>query len=59
VELKGDDSRSPWSDTAEYPDLGCNYEIFTNSMLTELENLGALQTLEPGATATHIETEVV
>lgn len=40
---------------ARYPDLGCAFETFTNGQLIELETLGALANLAPGASATHIE----
>lgn len=40
---------------AEYPDFGCNMESYTDANMLELESLGPLQTLEPGATADHIE----
>jgi hypothetical protein len=38
-----------------YPDRGCNFEIFTNHRIMELESLSPLLPLEPGATRTHIE----
>src|SRR4051812_48238098 len=38
-----------------YPDLGCNTEIFTNESMLELETLGPLVRLEPGAEAVHEE----
>ena len=39
----------------EYPDLGCTVETFTNAEMLELETLGPLETLQPGATAEHVE----
>lgn len=39
-----------------YADLGCSFEIFTRNDMLELETLGPLQTVEPGASAEHIET---
>jgi hypothetical protein len=39
-----------------YPDLGCNAEVYCNDMFLELETLGPLVRLEPGAGSTHIET---
>jgi hypothetical protein len=38
-----------------YPDNGCNFEIFTNIEILELESLAPLLALAPGATSTHIE----
>ena len=38
-----------------YPDRGCNFEIFTNMQIVELESLAPLVPLAPGATCTHIE----
>jgi hypothetical protein len=38
-----------------YPDLGCNTEIFTNESMLELETLGPLVRLDPGAEAVHDE----
>lgn len=40
---------------ANYPDLGCCFEVFTNGKTIELETLGALVKLEPGKTTTHVE----
>jgi hypothetical protein len=38
-----------------YPDGGCNYEIFTNSDMLELETLGPMTVLEPGESVDHEE----
>jgi hypothetical protein len=38
-----------------YPDLGCTFEMFTNQDFLELETLGPLTTLAPGATLAHTE----
>jgi hypothetical protein len=38
-----------------YPDLGCTFEMFTNQDFLELETLGPLTTLAPGATVAHTE----
>ena len=38
----------------EYPDFGCNTEMYTDSDILELETLGPLVILEPG---TEIEYE--
>jgi hypothetical protein len=47
--------RYEWHDGARYTDLGVNTEAFTAGPFIELETLGALVTLEPGASATHEE----
>ncbi len=38
-----------------YPDCNCHIEVFTNDEMIELETLGPLTKLEPGATIEHIE----
>jgi hypothetical protein len=40
---------------APYPDGGSNTEIFINDQFTELETLGPLVRLDPGAAVVHIE----
>ncbi|MEJ8568027.1 hypothetical protein [Elongatibacter sediminis] len=40
---------------ATYADMGCNFETFTMPGFLELESLGPLQRIEPGATAVHDE----
>ena len=40
---------------ATYPDGGSSYETFTNSDMLELESLGPVITLAPGASVTHRE----
>jgi len=40
---------------AQYPDFGCNFEVFTNPDFIELETLGPLAELRPGETAEHVE----
>lgn len=40
---------------AQYPDGGCNFETFTNSVMMECESLGPLVTLKPGESTTHYE----
>lgn len=40
---------------AVYSDLGCAFETFTNGAMIELETLGPLTKLAPGATAAHVE----
>jgi hypothetical protein len=47
--------RYPWKDGSAYPDYGCNTEVFTESTFIEVETLGPLTTLAPGATAEHTE----
>jgi len=39
----------------EYADNGCSFETFTNSAFLELETLGPLVKLAPGASVTHTE----
>lgn len=39
-----------------YPDFGVSFEIFTNADFLELETLGPLGIVEPGAAVEHIET---
>jgi hypothetical protein len=38
-----------------YPDLGCNVEAFTDAVMLEVETLGPLTRLAPGATVEHVE----
>lgn len=40
---------------AQYPDLGCNFETFTNEFMLEVESLGPMVRLEPDATVEHVE----
>lgn len=40
---------------AQYPDFGCNFEVFTNPDFLELETLGPMVELKPGETAEHVE----
>ena len=40
---------------ATYPDLGCSFETYVCDFMNELESLGPLQTVAPGATATLVE----
>lgn len=40
---------------ATYPDLGCNFETFTNEEMLEVEALGPLVELAPGASTSHVE----
>lgn len=47
--------RARASAAMDYPDYGCSVEIFTNAAMLEVETLGPLSTLEPGASVEHIE----
>jgi len=38
-----------------FPDFGCSFETFTNAEFLEMETLGPLQKVAPGASATHVE----
>ena len=40
---------------AVLPDMGCNFETYTDGPFQELETLSPLVTLEPGQTASHTE----
>jgi hypothetical protein len=42
-----------------YPDLGSNFEAFTNAELLELETLGPLKQVSAGETIVHQELWVV
>jgi hypothetical protein len=44
-----------FAEGAVYPDGGCNFETFTNSEMLEIESLGPLTVLEPGAETTLVE----
>lgn len=39
----------------EYPDFGCNVEVYTNSSMLELETLGPLRTVDPSNVVQHTE----
>jgi hypothetical protein len=39
----------------QYPDLGSNFELFTNEEFLELESLGPYEEISPGQTAKHTE----
>jgi hypothetical protein len=41
--------------TKTYPDFGCSYETFTNADFLEIETMGPLTKVAPGATLEHIE----
>ena len=40
----------------QYPDNGCNFELYMCKQFTELESLGKKTTILPGRCATHVET---
>lgn len=40
---------------AAYPDFGCSFETFTNADMLEVETLGPLTQLQPGASVEHVE----
>lgn len=40
----------------DYPDKGCNFELYMNDLFMELETLGVRCCLNPGEQASHIET---
>ena len=42
-------------DSAGYPDFNCNFEVYTNPDILELESLAPLVELAPGASVTHRE----
>jgi hypothetical protein len=45
----------PLVEGKEYPDLGSNFETFTNQEFLELESLGPYDEISPGQTVTHTE----
>jgi len=47
--------RVPWDDAARYTDLGSNCETYVSGSFVELESLGPLQRLEPGASTEYVE----
>jgi len=47
--------RYAYEPTAEYPDIGCNTEVFTNADMLELETLSPLATLPPDGALEHTE----
>jgi hypothetical protein len=47
--------RIEWRERSEYPDDGCNLEVFTNARMLELESLGPLKLLGPGEKAELVE----
>jgi hypothetical protein len=47
--------RAPVVRAAQYPDFGCNFEVFTNPEFLELESLGPKVQLGPGESTIHTE----
>ena len=47
--------RFPFDATANYPDFGCNTESYTRGDMIEVETLGPLTKIEPGAPVEHPE----
>ncbi|MBE6885083.1 MAG: hypothetical protein E7487_10810 [Ruminococcaceae bacterium] len=45
----------PYDSSKQYTDRGCNYETFTNHLLTEMETLGDVVDLAPGCSHSHTE----
>jgi hypothetical protein len=43
----------------QYPDFGCNAEIYTNGLIVELESLSGLVELKPGQSIRHPETWLI
>lgn len=39
-----------------YSDFGCSFEVFSRNDILELETLGPLEKVEPGASVEHVET---
>jgi hypothetical protein len=48
--------RSSYRPGATYPDMGCNAETYTDPEMLEVETLGPLTRLDPGAHADHRES---
>ena len=47
--------RAAAQDARRHPDFGCTFETFTNDQFLELETLGEVHTVQPGASAEHTE----
>lgn len=47
--------RFPYMEGCAYPDYGSNFETYTAGDFIEVETVGALTTLHPGETVTHVE----
>lgn len=48
--------RFPYVEGAAYPDFGCNFETYTDGNFMEVEDLGPLTKLDPGESATLVES---
>lgn len=48
--------RFGFQEGATYPDFGCNFETFTRHDMLEVESLGPLQAIRPGAFCEHRES---
>jgi hypothetical protein len=48
--------RFDYQEGKTYPDNGCNLETFANADMLDVESLGPLVKLAPGATTEHVET---
>lgn len=44
-----------YDENSVYPDYGCSFELYTNGDFLELETLGPIGTVSPGATVSHVE----
>lgn len=44
-----------FEESAKYPDGGMNYETYTDANILEIETLGGMVTLAPGASVEHVE----
>lgn len=47
--------RYPFDAAANYADFGCNTEVYTSGDMLELETLGPLASIAPGASVEHVE----
>lgn len=47
--------RAAAQDVRKQPDFGCSFETFTNEQFLELETLGEVSNVRPGATVAHTE----
>lgn len=48
--------RYPFDPSATYADMGCNTETYTDPEMLEVETLGPLTRMEPGAHVEHVES---
>lgn len=48
--------RYPYDPAATYADMGCNTETYTDPEMLEVETLGPLTRMEPGALVEHVES---